>query len=82
MSGMDKVIQATEANRQFSHLLRDVQNGQTYVVTSHGRPVARIVPVDAEREARLEARRRLLIRLRSQPAIDIGPWTRDELYER
>lgn len=79
---MDKLIGAAEANRHFSHLLREVQEGQSYVVTSHGRPVARIVPVAPIEPARLEARKRLLERLRSQPAIDIGPWTRDELYER
>ncbi len=79
---MDKVIQATEANRQFSHLLRDVREGRSYLITSHGRPIARIVPVNQANEARFEARRRLLERLRSQPAIDLAPWTRDELHER
>ncbi len=79
---MDKVIQAAEANRCLSDLLRDVQEGQRYVVTSDGRPVARIVPVAPIDPARLGARKRLIERLRSQPAIDIGPWTRDELHER
>lgn len=78
---MDKVIQAAEANRQFSQVLREVREGQSYVVTSHGRPVARIVPVAPVESARVAARKRLLERLRSQPAIDIGPWTRDQLYE-
>ena len=76
LASMDKVIQATEANRQFSHLLRDVREGQSYPITSRG------VPVNTANEARFEARKRLLERLRSQPAIDSGPWTRDELYER
>jgi prevent-host-death family protein len=79
---MDKMIQVAEASKYFSDLLREVQEGQSYVVTSDGRPVARIVPVAPIEPARLEARKRLLERLRSQPAIDIGPWTRDELYER
>lgn len=79
---MDKVIRVAEANEHFSDLLREVQEGQSYVVTSDGHPVARIVPVARIDPARLEARKRLLERLRSQPAIDIGPWTRDELYEQ
>ncbi len=40
---MEKVIQATEANRQFSRVLREVADGDMFTVTSHGRPIARIV---------------------------------------
>jgi prevent-host-death family protein len=32
------------AGVHFSLILRGVRNGHSYVVTSHGRPVARIVP--------------------------------------
>lgn len=77
---MEKAISAAEANRKFSQLLREVREGRSYVVTSHGRPVARISPIDNERDAD-RARDALLKRLRSQKAIDIGPWTRDELYD-
>jgi prevent-host-death family protein len=77
----EKAISAADANRKFSQLLRDVREGQSYVVTSHGRPVARLVPVEEDRSAANSARRRLLRRLRSQPVIDIGRWTRDELYD-
>lgn len=78
---MEKAISAADANRKFSQLLRDVKEGQSYVVTSHGRPVARLVPVEEDRSAASSARRRLLRRLRLQPVIDIGRWTRDELYD-
>jgi prevent-host-death family protein len=77
---MQKSISAAEANRKFSELLRGVKAGQSYVVTSHGRPVARIEPIEKEHDAD-RARDALLKRLRSQKAIDIGPWTRDELYD-
>ncbi|MES0203749.1 type II toxin-antitoxin system Phd/YefM family antitoxin [Mesorhizobium australicum] len=43
---LEKGVSATDANRRFSLLLRGVREGQSYVVTSHGRPVARIVPAD------------------------------------
>jgi len=79
---MEKEIPAAEANRNFSRLLREVREGQSYVVTSHGRPVARIAPVDSSSKQREAAKAALLKRLRSQPPIDIGPWTRDELYDR
>lgn len=80
---MEEVISAAEANRSFSRLLRGVQDGHTYVVTNHGKPVARIVPVgdDQEDAARERAHRALIARLERQPIIDIGPWTRDELYD-
>lgn len=79
---MEKTISAADANRKFSQVLRCVKEGQTYVVTSHGRPVARIEPVDSNSKKREAAKAALLKRLRSQPVIDIGPWTREELYER
>src|SRR5262249_22339222 len=40
---MSTAVSAARANREFSHLLRKVREGESYVVTSHGRPVARIV---------------------------------------
>ena len=78
---MEKIISAANANRNFSQLLRAVREGRTYVVTSHGRPVARIAPVDSDSQKRETAKAALLKRLRSQPIVNIGPWTRDELYD-
>ena len=79
---VSKAVSAADANRDFSKLLRDVRNGESVVITSHGKPVARIIPYDAHDPVRAAAKEILLARLRSQPAIDIGPWTRDELYTR
>ena len=74
-----KTISAAEANRHFSQMLREVREGSTYVVTSHGAPVATLAPADGE--LRTRARAALLARLKTQPALDAGPWTRDELYD-
>lgn len=74
-------ITAAEANRNFSALLRRVQQGETVVVTSRGRPVAKIAPVEPEAAEREAARRKLLERLRTQPVRVVGPWSREELYE-
>jgi prevent-host-death family protein len=76
---MEKSITAAEANRKFSKVLRQVKEGQSYVVTSHGRPVARIAPV--EEKNRSQAKAALLAHLKSQPVQNIGRWTRDELYD-
>ncbi|CDX31878.1 conserved hypothetical protein [Mesorhizobium sp. ORS 3359] len=78
---MDEAVSAAEANRRFSHILREVREGQSYVVTSHGRPVARIVPADKHEGVPARARGALLSRLERQPVAQGGPWTRDELYE-
>lgn len=76
-----KTISAADANRQFSRVLRNVREGETYLVTSHGAPVATLAPAGGELRERVRARDALLARLRKQPATDIGRWTRDELYE-
>ncbi len=75
-------MNSAEANRGFSRLLRGVREGASYVVTSHGRPVARLVPIepvidDEKREARLA----FLDELKTRPVLNIGPWTREELYD-
>jgi prevent-host-death family protein len=79
---MGKAISAADANRNFSHLLRDVREGESFVITTHGKPVAKIVPYTAHDAVASAAKAALLERLRAQtggPAI--GKWTRDELYE-
>jgi prevent-host-death family protein len=78
---MDKMISAAEANRRFSHLLREVGEGRSYVVTSHGRPVARISPLRSNQPARSKARRALVERLHGEAVVKIGRWKRDDLYE-
>lgn len=78
---MEKAISAADANRNFSQLLREVREGKTFVVTSHGRPVARLAPAINRASTRVDARSRLLKRLRSQSVENVGRWKRDELYE-
>ncbi len=73
-------IPSAEANRRFSRMLRDVGDGQSYTITSHGRPVAKLVPPDAA--SRVEARAALVAALRAQDTVEIGPVTRDALSER
>jgi prevent-host-death family protein len=79
---MEETVTAAQANREFSRLLRSVREGNSYVVTSHGRPVAKLVPVSKTPEEKEAAFQKLMARLESQPVMNIGPWTREELYER
>ena len=81
---MAATVSAADANREFSKLLRRVREGQSVTITSHGRPVARLVPVSAESRIREAAKQALLKRLRSQKGGRIKKitWTREELHER
>ena len=78
---MEETIAAADANRQFSRILRQVRAGHRYLVTSHGRPIARILPADADNHVTSGARAALLSRLERQPVVHAGRWTRDDLYE-
>jgi prevent-host-death family protein len=78
---MEKPVSAADANRKFSKLLRAVREGQSYVVTSHGKPVARIVPAVKGGGPTRGARAAFLKRLRSEPVVTIGRWKREDLYE-
>jgi prevent-host-death family protein len=82
---MEKRISAANANRKFSELLRGVRKGRTYVVTSHGKPVAKLSPSEEDARVAAGARAALLARLKSQPAAKGARarrrWTREELYE-
>lgn len=78
---MDKAISAADANRRFSELLRSVKKGRSVIVTSHGKPVAKITPLAEDERTLGKARSALFARLRKERAVDAGRWTRDELYD-
>ena len=79
---MDEAVSAADANRSFSSLLRRVREGHSVVVTSHGKPVAKISPIGEEDHRTVQgAGPALLSRLRAASVVDVGRWARDELYE-
>ena len=78
---MDKAVSAADANRRFSELLRTVKTGRSVIVTSHGKPVAKITPIVDDERAAEGARSALFARLRKERAVNVGRWTRDELYD-
>ncbi|MGH9412469.1 MAG: type II toxin-antitoxin system Phd/YefM family antitoxin [Terriglobales bacterium] len=79
-------ITATEANRKFSKLLREVRQGKTYVITSHGERIAELVPArlssEAEKARRNKAWEELKKHLDAQPVMNLPHITRDEMHER
>jgi prevent-host-death family protein len=87
------VVTATEANRRFSALLREVANGTPVVVTSRGQAIARIQPEtssasdgDKERRVELEKMFEALDELRRLASERFDPppvwkFNRDEIYD-
>ncbi|HKQ86234.1 MAG TPA: type II toxin-antitoxin system prevent-host-death family antitoxin [Candidatus Acidoferrales bacterium] len=78
---MEKAVTAADANRQFSKLIQAVKKGDSFIVTSHGEPIAKIIPIAKDLREAERKKAAFLEYLRNKPVTDIGPWTRDELYE-
>ena len=78
-----KFITASEAKRKFLAILDMVAQGEEIIITSRGKPVARIASYDDFETQRVAAREELFKRLESQKPMGIPiDWTRDDLYER
>ncbi len=50
-----RMIQATEAKIHLAELLRNVEQGETIAITRHGKPIAHLIP--AEAQERLQRKR-------------------------
>ena len=61
-----KTMAVADANEHFSAMLQAVALGEQILVMAGGKPVAKIIPVDAIARAREPARAVLLARLRGQ----------------
>jgi prevent-host-death family protein len=79
---MDRIVTATEANQRFSELLREVSAGESFTITSRGKPVAEITPPKPKKQASKEALQEMFARMDKLPGVVTGPWTRDDLYGR
>jgi prevent-host-death family protein len=74
-------ITAREANHRFAELLSTVEKeGRGFVVTRRGRPVARLVPVEAEETPERKAAQERL--LATHWNLEIDRLDRDELHKR
>ncbi len=85
-------VTATEANRRFSALLREVAAGRTVLITSRGQVVARLGPDEVQADPAVDdmmaGRRRAWAALEAfwaeLDAREDRPeytWSRDELYD-
>lgn len=47
-------VQSSEAKAHLTQLLSDVERGQSFTITRHGRAIARLVPAEDQRRAEVE----------------------------
>jgi prevent-host-death family protein len=78
-------VGAREANRSFSKILKEAENGKTVTITRNGKPVAQLSPLvhkPLSGKAREKARARLMKLF--EKGYDLGGrgFTRDEMHER
>jgi prevent-host-death family protein len=63
-----KQMQAREAKAKFSELLQTAERGESVTITRHGKPVAKIVPIDDGKEdAARESNRKFIEHLLAFP---------------
>lgn len=78
-------ISLRQANRHFSRYVAAVEQGDEFVITRCGRPVARLIPVDQDSALTGEQRSalaRTVERMRRGYRLGGGGFRREDLYER
>jgi prevent-host-death family protein len=76
-------ISAREANRSFSRVLSEAENGDTVVITRRGKPVAVLAPYASQQSrGREQAIERAVALMRKGLPIGNRRFTRGEMHER
>jgi prevent-host-death family protein len=82
-------VGAREANRSFSKILKEAENGKTVTITRNGKAVARLVPMAIQptvskmsKKEREKARARLMALLEKGFDLGGGPYSRDDMHDR
>jgi prevent-host-death family protein len=83
MGATMRTIGAREANQQFSRLLREVEQGVEITITRNGEPVAKLSPLNAQRDAKKRAAAWRRMSKLMDKGLNLGGrgWTRDEMHE-
>lgn len=76
-----KIIAEADVNRQIAALLREVKQGETFTIVSQGTAIATLSPARPSSAVQLDARRRLLERLKGKRALNGPRASRDDLYD-
>ena len=79
-NGTTGSIGAFDAKTRLSELLDRVEEGESIVITRHGVPIARLVPVEVEIDARKTRKAIEGLRLLRKQFLKGGPgWTAEEI---
>ena len=76
-----KTVTSSNANREFSNLLKRVRRGEEITILSRGTPVAKITSVSSDALQKRGMKNLLISRLKSQNVTGIRNWTREDLYK-
>lgn len=76
-----KAISEADAKREFSQVMWEVREGESFTVTSEGKAVAVISPLAGRPAGRDAAFEDLIARLKNQPPQDLPKLARAELYD-
>jgi len=77
-----KTISVGELRQNPTQMLREVESGETYVITRHGREVGRVVPPTPRLDVVFPAKHRLTTRLADRPRVALKTAASvDELIE-
>ena len=76
-----KTVTSSDANREFSNLLKEVRKGEEITILSRGTPVAKITSISSDIRQKKAMKHLLLSRLKSQSVTGMRNWTREDLYK-
>jgi prevent-host-death family protein len=83
---MEKEVTLRDANQRFAQYVRSVEQGDSFVITRRGKPVARLAPIETGRRVltpeQQAARERARECMRKGWDLSGLKFNRDELYER
>lgn len=80
-----RTVSLMTANQEFSKLVREVERGEGFLITRRGRPVAKLVPHSAGKDADPEwaaAHQRMMARLKEGASLGGLRIERAALYDR
>lgn len=72
-----RTIPQRELRNDVSAILREAEAGTEFTVTVRGRPVAKVVPIDAPPERRRYVDRETLLRIFAETPVDSKSWAAD-----
>lgn len=80
-----RTVSLMTANQDFSRLIKEVEQGEGFLITRRGRPIAKLVPHTTDKTADPEwaaAYRRMMARLDEGASLGGLRVRREELYDR